>query len=200
MTTMTLTRADVNYVRDNFFTLTELLAGRTERLDEMREAILEGELPRPAYVLADGTEMFPADWLELLDESGGLERMRGCFETRYLAAGGDPGELAPEWEAYLSGEYAVCLRHVTPENMLRKDRLAGSLTELLDDPQPASSEWCSRLRRDVWAFDAHVREFSPDYDRNGRFSVPPSRDRFVQAARTRFPQVFLRDRAAASRR
>jgi hypothetical protein len=200
MTTMTLTEADVNYVRANFFTLAELLAGRPERLDEIREAILGGELPRPAYVLADGTELFPADWLELLDEAGGLERMRACFETRYLAAGGDPGELASEWEAYQSGEYAVCLRHVTPENMLRKDRLAASLTELLDEPQPTSSEWCARLRRDVWAFDALVREFRPDYDRSGRFPVPPSRDRLVGQARRRFPDVLLRDRTDASRR
>ncbi len=162
--------------------------------------MLRGELPRPAYVLADGTEMFPADWLELLDESGGLERMRAHFERRYLAAGGDPSEVTSEWEAYLSGEYAVCLVRVTPENIVRKDRLAASLSELLDEPEPASSEWCARLRRDVWAFDALVREFSPGYDRSGRFPVPPSRDRLVTEPRTRFPDVLLSDRAVASRR
>jgi hypothetical protein len=191
MTTMTLSQADVTYVRANFFTLAELLAGRPERLDEIREAILGGELPRPAYVLPDGTELFAADWLELLDDAGGLERMRARFEQRYVAAGCDRGEVAPEWEAYLGGEYAVCLVHVTPENMVRKDRLAASLTELLDQPEPTSSEWCARLRRDVWAFDALVRQFSPDYDRNGRFPTAPSRDRLVTEARRRYPDVLL---------
>jgi hypothetical protein len=74
--------------------------------------------------------------------------------------------------------------------MVRKDRLAASLSELLDHPEPTSSEWCARLRRDVWAFDALVREFSPDYDRNGRFPTAPSRDRLVTEARRRFREVL----------
>src|SRR2546421_5490118 len=110
-----LTAGDVEYIRGNYFTLEELLAGRRESPDEVRALIRAGRLPLPSYTLDDGREMFPADYFVLVDQAGGPERLRAEFERRHAAAGGSPGELEVDWEGYLSGVFAVCLRVVLPE-------------------------------------------------------------------------------------
>jgi hypothetical protein len=42
----------------------------------VRSWIDDGLLPRPSYVLDDGTEMFPRDYFRLADEAGGIEPLR----------------------------------------------------------------------------------------------------------------------------
>jgi len=186
-----LSDADEIYIRDNYFTLEELCAGRPETPEAVRKLIRDRRLPAPAYVIDDGTEMFPADYFVLVDQAGGHEVLRRHFDSRHRRAGGDPAELEEDWVGYLSGVYSVCLRQVSPETMVRKTQLVASLNQLLDDPRPESSDWRAGLRREVWELDGLEREFSPDFDRGGRFPEPPTRDQLIGAARERFPDVFL---------
>jgi Family of unknown function (DUF6058) len=183
-----LTDADADYIRANYFTLEELCRGRTESPTEVRGLIRDGRLPRPSYVLDDGTEMFPADYFVFVDQAGGVERLRAAFERRYAAAGGDPDELEVDWEGYLSGLFGVCLKVVLPETMIRKEELVQSLDRLLESPKADDAAWRARLRREVCELDVLERDFSPDYDR-ARFGVPPTRDRLIVAAREHFPEV-----------
>jgi hypothetical protein len=55
------TAADVAYIRRNYFTLIELSVGRAESVADVEALVADGHLPRPSYVLADGTAMFPGD-------------------------------------------------------------------------------------------------------------------------------------------
>ena len=65
-----LTDADTAYVWANFVPLEQLAGERGESLADVR-ALVQGEsLPRPSYVLDDGTEMVPADYFALADEAG----------------------------------------------------------------------------------------------------------------------------------
>src|SRR4029453_985036 len=47
-----------------------LADGAGRRRDEVRAAMAAGRMPRPAYVLDDGTEMVAADHLAFSDEAG----------------------------------------------------------------------------------------------------------------------------------
>ena len=151
---------DVAYVTANFVPLTDAA---------VRAEIAAGRLPKPAYVLDDGTEMVDPDHLALVDRAGGIDKLREWFEARA------PGE----WDDYLSGEYAVCLRSVTPETILRKGELIEQIEALLADGEP-----CEALAAAVDELDALLRPFAP-YDRI-RFGGPVSRDRYVTAVRERF--------------
>jgi hypothetical protein len=139
-----LTPEDVAYITENFVPLED---------DDVRAEIAAGRLPKPAYVLDDGTEMVAPDHLALAERAGGIDGLRDWFEARA------PGE----WEAYLSGEYAVCLRSVSPETIRRK-------AELIAQIDAAAAE-----------LDALLRPFAP-YDRI-RFGGPVSRDRYVTPLR-----------------
>jgi hypothetical protein len=190
-----LTAADVAYIRANYLSLDELCAERDEAPADVRGLIAEGLLPRPSYVLDDGTEMFPADYFRLVDDAGGPAALRAHFAERLAEAGGD--DLESEWEGYLSGLYGVCLREVTPEAIARKTFLVSSLCELLVLARPADPEWRERLRTEVAELDELEREFSPDYDRSeARFGRKPTRDLLVGAARDRYPDVFSSELAA----
>jgi Family of unknown function (DUF6058) len=190
-----LTAADVAYIRANYLTLDELCAGRGEEPADVRRLIAEGVLPRPSYVLQDGSEMFPSDYFRLVDEAGGPAALRAHFEDGLRAAGGD--DLASDWQAYLAGIYGVCLRDVTPETIVRKARLVSSLCELLVLARPADPEWRERLRAEVEELDELEREFSPDCDRNEeRLGRKPTRDLLITAARERYPDVFPSELAA----
>jgi len=157
-----LTERDIAYVRDQFVRLEDL-----GDADELRARIDRGELPRPAYVLPDGSEWVPRDYLP------GFERAE--LERRYL-------EACRPWEAYLDGAYQVCLRRVTPEAIARKDELVAELALELLEPRPADPEWRARVRDAVDELDALERPFSPDYDRT-RFGRPPTRDLLVARGR-----------------
>ena len=192
---MGLSAADIAYIRANYLTLDELCAGRDETPAETRRLIDESLLPRPSYVLEDGTEMLPADYFCLVDEAGGPEALRAHFAERLRAAGGE--DLESDWQTYLAGIYGVCLRDVTPEAIVRKARLVSSLCELLVLARPADPEWRERLRAEVDELDELEREFSPDYDRNEeRFGRKPTRDLLIAAARERYPGVFSSELAA----
>ncbi len=191
---MEFTDADLAYIRANYLTLDELCAERAEAPSEVRRRIDERLLPRPSYVLDDGTEMFPHDYFRLADEAGGVDRLRRHFEERLRTAGDD--DVDGQWDGYLSGIYAVCLREVTPETIARKTKLVTSLCELLVLAKPRDPDWRERLRREVDELDELEREFAPDYDRNEeRFGCKPTRDLLIGAARERFPGVFAMEPA-----
>ena len=192
---MPFTDADLAYIHAGYTTLDELCADRDESPADVRRLIEERRLPRPSYVLDDGTEMYPHDYFRLLDEAGGAERLRPHFEDRLRAAGDE--DVDEQWEGYLSGIYAVCLRDVTPETIARKTKLVSSLCELLVLAKPRDPDWQGRLRREVDELDELEREFAPDYDRNEeRFGCKPTRDLLIAAARERYPAVFAAEPAA----
>jgi Family of unknown function (DUF6058) len=156
-----LTPEDVTYITANFVPLED---------EDVRTEIAAGRLPKPAYVLADGTELVAEDHLALVERAGGIDALRDWFEARA------PGE----WDAYMSGEYAVCLRSVSPETILRKGALIERIDALLATRDPP----LDALRAAVDELDALLRPFAP-YDRI-RFGGPVSRDRYVSAVRERF--------------
>lgn len=184
-----LTDADIHYIRENYRPLAEVCAEHGDRLDAVEALIRERRLPAPSYVLPDGTGMVPDDYFALVDEAGGPERLRAEFERRHREAGGPPGELEADWEGYIDGIYAVCLRSVSPERIVRKEQLVVSVGLLLEHPQPEDVRWQDRLAREVEELDALEREFSPDYDRQ-RFGRAPTRDRLIVTARERYAEVF----------
>jgi hypothetical protein len=190
MQTATLTDADVAYIAANYVALPDLCRGRTTTSAGVEELIEAGLLPKASYALRDGTGMFPADYFALVDEAGGPDRLRDHFEDRFLAAGGKPTELGDFWSAYLEGIWGVCLRTVSPETMVRKSNLVDSIDALLEEPHPEDAGWRERLRHGVDELDEIEREFAPDYDRNGRFGRPPTRDLLIKVARERFPDIF----------
>ena len=185
---MTLTRADIAYVRANYRTLEELCEERAESPDEVRGLIAERRLPEPSYVLPGGTGMFPADYFRLLDEVGGVDGLREQFAARHRAANGK--DLEQDWAMYLDGTWGICLRDVTPETIVRKNTLVSSLCELLVLARTREPEWQTALREQVDELDELEREFAPDYDRSDAMDRPPTRDLIIAAARERYPQVF----------
>ena len=194
-----LTREDVDYITAAFVPLDDLARDRGFEPDDVRADIRARRLPEPSYVLDDGTAMVPRDYFALAEEAGGVERLRDLFGARYAAAAA--AEAAPldspdvEWESYLSGDYGVCLRKVTPETIVRKSALVAYLEDYLAEPKPEDLEWRDNLRAAVDELDALEREFAP-YDRV-RFGGPVSRDRLITGARDRYPDVFARTFADA---
>jgi hypothetical protein len=184
-----LSDADIAYIRTNYRPLAEVCDEHGDQLAAVEELIRARRLSAPSYVLADGTGMVPADYFALVDEAGGVERLRDEFERRHRDAGGPPAELDADWEGYIDGIYAVCLRSVSPETIVRKEQLVVSVGLLLEHPQPDDACWQERLAREVEELDALEREFSPDYDRR-RFGRPPTRDVLIVAARERYPNLF----------
>jgi hypothetical protein len=185
----TFSAADIAYVLANYRPLDELCSEHGRQAEEIRALIRHKALPAASYVLPDGTEMMPDDYFQLVDEVGGTRRLRQEFERRHEAAGGPANELQEDWDGYLSGLYAVCLRRVSPETIVRKGQLVTSVGRLLADPAPDDEAWRERLRAEVDELDALEREFSPDLDRK-RFERPPTRDQLIVAARERYPELF----------
>jgi hypothetical protein len=172
-----LADADEAYIRSGHVPL-EQVAGR--RLEEVRAAMAAGRLPRPAYVLDDGTEMVAADHLAFPDEAGA--DLAAAFRARFAAAGGTDHEGA--WEGYLSGAYAICLRSATPEAIARKERLVDAIEAMLADPRPRDGDWRDALRAAVDDLDAIERPFAP-LDEH-RFGTRPTRKRLVDDPRERW--------------
>lgn len=188
------TAADLEYITANYLTLAELCSNRPESPAAVEALIAARRLPQPSYVLDDGTRMFPADYFRLVDEAGGLDALPQHFAARHRDATRQqrvPADaLEPDWDAYLDGTYGVCLRELTPENIVRKSALVSSLSELLRLPRPRSAEWRTALREQIDELDALEREFAPDYDGSDEHDRPPSRDLLINAARERYPDVF----------
>jgi hypothetical protein len=187
-----LSEADVDYIRAGFVALDELCRARGDDPQAVRAEIAAGRLPGPSYLLDDGTQMVPPDYFDLVDEAGGVAHLSDAFLRRYAeASAAEPEALPPaqdEWQAYLSGEYGVCLRRVSPETIVRKSALMQRIEGLLEDAQRDSPDWRASLRTAVDELDALEREFAP-YDRI-RFGGPVSRDRLIAAVRERYPAVF----------
>ena len=193
---MEYTAADLSYLRANYLTLEQVCAQRPDSPEQIRALIAKGRLPKPSYVLDDGTELFPADYFRFVDEAGGPAGLRARFAERLEAAGG-VDDLDLHWKSYMEGIYGVCLRDVTPETIARKAKLVSSISELLMLARPAEADWRERLRDEVEELDALEREFAPDYDRDeGRFGRKPTRDLLIDAARERHPDVFAAELAA----
>jgi hypothetical protein len=188
--------ADLHYITENFVSLEALLEGRHETPEQVHELIERGVLPRPSYVLEDGTEMFPPTYFAFPDSAGAPDAQRPAFERRYADAVAQAGvEPDPEdWAHYLSGVYGICLNEVTPESIVAKARLIGTIETLLAEPAPNDEAWRRDLRSAVEALDELERPFC-DYDR-AQAGGSVSRDRCVTAPRERYPDVFAAARVA----
>ena len=188
-----LANEDRTYIQDNFYTLEELCLGRTGTPAEYMSEIREGLLPRPAYVV-DGIEMYPADFFLFPDSVGSLgARMKEEFSARYVRAakvyGDSPSEdrIASEYTSYLSGEYAVCLRFLSPETIFLKEFAIAKIQELLATPNPSDADWSAALRNWVSRLDGMEREFAPCD--TARFGSLPSRVRYIKNVRERRSSV-----------
>jgi uncharacterized protein DUF6058 len=181
---MQVTRdADIAYVRGSFASLDALIG-------DMRDAVGR-TLPRPTYVLPDGSAYVPRDYLRLRDDAGGLAGVPALFARRLAAACDALGfamEAEVEWQSYLDGLYGACMRDVIPETIVMKECLVARIERgWLADPHPHDAAWRARLRGDVEALDGLTRPFAA-CDRL-RFG-PTSRDRLIVATRARFPEAF----------
>jgi hypothetical protein len=194
VSSLQFTEADLEYIHGSFVALEELCRNRGEDVEAVRAEIARHRLPQPAYVLDDGTEMVGRDYFAMADEAGGLASLPTWFKRRYAAAAAtQPVALdtpQEEWQAYLSGDYGVCLREVTPETIARKSALVLEIERLLQDPRPMDEGWRTTLRQSVGELDELERPFAPDYDRARWGAV--SRDRLINSARRDYPDLFAR--------
>jgi uncharacterized protein DUF6058 len=192
-TAATFTEADLEYLRKEFRTLHEICARRPETPDEVRRLIAERRLPEPPYVLDDGTELVPPDYFALADAGGGVDGIRHEFERRYRAGlerYGIPFDrtlLEERWEGYLDGTFAICMRDVTPETVIRKRQLIAEIEGLTAEPRPGDETWRSSLRDAVDELDALEKPFAPDYD---RAQFTPTRDTYIRDVREAYPAAW----------
>lgn len=178
---------DLAYVRAEYATLEQLCADRPEEPAQVRALIDDGRLPRAAYTLPDGTGLFWPDYFDLVDAAGGPDGLPGHFEDRHRAATSALGlaDVGPDddWRGYLSGEFGVCLREVTPEAMVEKAVLIAEIDALVALPATADDGWRRKLRDAVDDLDDLERPFT-DHDRR-RFGTT-SRDTHITAVRMRY--------------
>jgi hypothetical protein len=188
---VTFSESDIRYVLAEYRTLDELCRGRTESVAEVRALISAGRLPRATYVLPSGEPRFPPDYFALVDEAGGVDALPALFRARYLAAAGPlpaaETDADEDWAGYLSGQFGICLRSVTPEAMAEKYRLVRRVEELVAAPAEDDPAWRNELRTTVNALDALERPFT-DFDRL-RWGET-SRIRHIERVRERFPTAF----------
>jgi Family of unknown function (DUF6058) len=180
---------DVLYVESAYLTLEEIARREGLSSGRLSDWVRSGRLPRPAYLLPDGRPMFPPDLLTLVKVGGGIARLRGHFRRRLetalrLVGAPETGREAQDWEDYLSGEYGVCLRQVTPETLVLKEGLVQRIERQLADPRPEEPEWRRMLAVRIDGLDALLRPFARA-DR-ARFGRPTSRARLVEAPRERW--------------
>jgi hypothetical protein len=191
---------DAAYVRREFRTLAQVCAGRRDAPIDVRRFMMEGLLPRPSYLLPDGTQMVPGDYFDMVDAAGGPLALPGWFAERLggeLAARGldaSPARVGEEWDGTLRGEYGVCLRRVSPANIAEKARLIGAIEGALAAPRPRDPSWRRSLVAEVDRLDAMVRDFAA-WDRL-RFGGPVSRDRLIDAPRAAYPDLWPSGRLA----
>lgn len=178
--------ADVPYLSSGFVPLDVLARTHGHDPGEVRRAIAARLLPQVPYVLHDGTELVAPDYFELAHLAGSFEALPVWFAGAYEQASArypEAGTAEEQWEEYLSGLYAVCLRAVTPASIVAKAELMDTIERLTADPAPADAGWRRELTAAVDALDALEKPFAP-FDRV-RFGTT-SRDRCVTAVRERF--------------
>jgi hypothetical protein len=189
---------DLRYVCEAYLPV-EAIA-RREGLDAeaLRGWIDAGRLPRPAYLLPDGTPMFPPDLLALAHSAGGIAALEEHFATRTELAARMVGVASAtresDWEDYLSGEYGICLRQVTPETLLLKEVLVERIGHALENPQVDDPRWRRALVFQIDGLDALLRPFAR-VDRI-RFGRPTSRERLVDGPKRRWR--WLKTQSGAS--
>jgi hypothetical protein len=185
---------DLDYVRASYLPLAEIARREQVELRQLTRWIEAGQLPRPAYLLPDGTPVFPPDLLGLVRSAGSVDALPEHFSQRTeLAArllGFGPNTREADWQDYLSGEYGICLRQVTPETLVLKEALVERLERALAAPRPQDPRWRRALGFEVDGLDALIRAFAR-VDRV-RFGRPTSRERLVEAPRRRWD--WLRER------
>jgi hypothetical protein len=185
-----LSPADKIYIRNNFHSLEELCLGRPNQPADYRSQIRARLLPLPTYVV-DGIEMYPADFFVFPDSAGSLgDQLKKQFCVRYQRMAesyhqdtSEP-QITEEFAAYLSGEYGVCLRWVTPETIFLKGLAMGKIDELLTEPDPGNAEWSAVLRSWINRLDVLEREFAPCD--TARFGSLPSRVRYIDNVRAKY--------------
>jgi hypothetical protein len=119
--------------------------------------------------------------------AGSFAALPGWFARTYEQACArypEAGTAQEQWEAYLGGLYAVCLRAVTPAAIVAKGELTDTIERLSADPAPEDPHWRHELTAAVDALDALEKPFAR-FDRE-RFGGSVSRDRCVTAIRERF--------------
>ena len=184
---------DIRYVQANYLPLPELTGRAGRDRAEVEALIDEGLLPRPSYVLPDGTGMFPPDYFTMWDAAGTLADLPKQFRVGYQAAATARrvplahDEVDQAWIDYLTGIYGVCLKQVTPQTILDKGIQTERIETLLAHPWHDDLGWLSALRAAVDALDTLVRPFT-GFDRR-RFGHPTSRDRLITAVRRSYPQI-----------
>jgi uncharacterized protein DUF6058 len=171
-----MTVDDDQYVSEWFAPVEDVALEQDVPVDEIRSMMIAGTLPIPSYIRSDGAQMVPRDFLGLLAEAGGAEAFPTWFRNHWSSA----AEAEENWSVYLSGQL-VCLRHVSPETMTRKDELVTAISAELDAGVPDRG----RIHALADELDAIEPPFAP-YDRL-RFGGPVSRDRLIDDVRTRYP-------------
>lgn len=151
---MALDAEDVAYVRREFMPLEEACIREGLPLGRVRGMVHRGGLPKPPYVLPDGTEMVSTDYFDLLHDAGSVERLRTHFVDRFLAAASAQEEPASPEEATNRG--------------MRTFQAS------------TSCAWRTPLRRTSCGRDGSCRTSSNCCDRLGRTMRPgePSSDRW----------------------
>jgi hypothetical protein len=180
------TPSDVLYITAEYRTMAELCDGRAMTARQAEALVEAGRLPAATYVLPSGERRYPPDYFALVDALG-LDSLADGFRTRHLAAGGSAEEADEDWRGYLSGQFGVCLRAVTPESMVAKSRLIARIEELAGAPAPDDPGWRGALRTAVDELDSLLRPFT-DHDRERWGDT--SRDREITRVRGRWPAVF----------
>jgi hypothetical protein len=185
-----LSPVDKTYIGRNFYRLEALCLGRPNTPANYRFQIRGGLLPLPPYVV-DGIEMYPADLFVFPDSVGKLgDPLKKEFFVRYQRTAESYGQqiseaqIGEEFDGYLSGEYAVCLRWVTPETIFLKGLAMSRIDGLIGEPNPANPEWSAALRAWVNRLDAMEREFAPCD--TARFGSLPSRARYIDNVREKY--------------
>jgi hypothetical protein len=178
--------ADLPYLNASFVPLDVLARTHRHEPAEVRRAIADRLLPQVPYVLEDGTQLVAPDYFELAHLAGSFEALPDWFARAYEEASARypaAGTAAEQWEEYLGGIYAVCLRAVTPASIVAKGELMDTIERLTAEPAPEDDGWRRELTAAVDALDALEKPFAP-FDRVRFGSV--SRDRCVTLVRERF--------------
>ena len=188
-----LTPEDEGYIRREFFPLEDLCLGRQSHASEYRNKIRSRELPLPTYVI-DSVEYYPSDYFLFPDSVESGSNMKEAFLARYRRIAAAYNEspstniVNQEYEGYLSGEYGVCLKTVTPETIFLKGFVIARIDELFENPKPLDETWRSKLRGLVNRLDGLERQFA-SCD-TGRFGSLPSRVRYIDRATKEYPEAF----------
>jgi uncharacterized protein DUF6058 len=183
---MTYSASDLVYILAEYRIMGELCDGRSMTPAQAEALVTAGRLPAATYVLPSGERRYPPDYFALVDEFG-VDSLEAGFRERYLAAGGTAAEADADWADYLTGQFGVCLRSVTPESMVTKNRLIARIEELVEASAPDDPVWRDAVRTAVGELDSLLRPFT-DHDRERWGDT--SRDRNITRLRDKWPGVL----------